>query len=220
MATGSPRDPALSDAFMGVAISASGARWQESPKAVTDIDLDRFAAGLAQNFADLPLPIARILAARGISAEALPTYINPKLRDLLPDPSRFRDMDRAAARLADCVEAGEPIGVFGDYDVDGAAAAALLVTVMRELGVAVDVHIPDRFSEGYGPNEAALMALRERGAKLLVTVDCGITAHAPLAAVAVATTGTAAEAAKTPDLSSDRIQDTEHTRAYYASARF
>jgi single-stranded-DNA-specific exonuclease len=169
---------------MGVAISASGARWQESPKAVTDIDLDRFAAGLAQNFADLPLPIARILAARGISAEALPTHIDPKLRDLLPDPSRFRDMDQAAARLADCVEAGEPIGVFGDYDVDGAAAAALLVTVMRELGVAVDVHIPDRFSEGYGPNEAALMALRERGAKLLVTVDCGITAHAPLAAVA------------------------------------
>ncbi len=184
MATSSPRDPALSDAFMGVAISASGARWQESPKAVTDIDLDRFAAGLAQNFANLPLPIARILAARGISAEALPTHINPKLRDLLPDPSRFRDMDRAAARLADCVEAGEPIGVFGDYDVDGAAAAALLVTVMRELGVAVDVHIPDRFFEGYGPNEAALMALRERGAKLLVTVDCGITAHAPLAAVA------------------------------------
>ena len=184
MAAGSPRDPALSGAFMGVAISASGARWQESPKAVTDIDLDRFVAGLAQHFADLPLPIARILASRGISAETLPTYIDPKLRDLLPDPSRFRDMDRAAARLADCVEAGEPIGVFGDYDVDGAAAAALLVTVMRELGVAVDVHIPDRFSEGYGPNETALMALRERGAKLLVTVDCGITAHAPLAAVA------------------------------------
>ena len=171
-------------AFMGVAHSAGGARWQETPKHVTETDLDRFAAGLVQQFTDLPLPIARILAARGITAEALPAHIDPKLRDLLPDPSRFQDMDRATARLADCVEAGEPIGVFGDYDVDGAAAAALLVTVMRELGVAVEVHIPDRFSEGYGPNEAALLALRERGAKLLVTVDCGITAHAPLAAVA------------------------------------
>ena len=171
-------------AFMGVVHSAGGARWQEILKRVTETDLDRFAAGLVQQFTDLPLPIARILAARGITAEVLPAHIDPKLRDLLPDPSRFQDMDRATARLADCVEAGEPIGVFGDYDVDGAAAAALLVGVMRELGVAVDVHIPDRFSEGYGPNEAALLALRERGAKLLVTVDCGITARAPLAAVA------------------------------------
>ena len=173
-------------AFLGVACSVSGAHWQEIPKRVNDTDLDRFAGGLVQQFNDLPLPIARILAARGITAETLPAHINPKLRDLLPDPSTFKDMDLATARLADCVETGQPIGVFGDYDVDGAAAAALLVIVMRELGVAVDVHIPDRFSEGYGPNERALLALKERGARLLVTVDCGIMAHAPLAAVASA----------------------------------
>ena len=178
MTAGSPIDAP----FMGVINSASGARWKYSRKTFSETDTDRFAAGLIQRFVDLPLPIARILAARGITAEALPAHMDPKLRDLLPHPSSFQDMDLATARLADCVEAGEPIGVFGDYDVDGAAAAALLVTVMRDLGVAVDVHIPDRFSEGYGPNETALMALKERGAKLLVTVDCGITAHAPLAA--------------------------------------
>ena len=175
-----------SGAFFGVASSASGARWQDASKTINATDIDRFSAGLLEAFADLPLPVARILAARGMTAESLPAYLDPKLRDLMPDPSQFKDMDTATARLADCVEAGQPIGVFGDYDVDGACAAALLVTVMRDLGVGVDVHIPDRFTEGYGPNERALMALRERGASLLVTVDCGITAHAPLAAVAAA----------------------------------
>ena len=102
----------------------------------------------------------------------------------MPNPSRFQDLDRAANRLADAVVAKMPIGIFGDYDVDGAAAAALLISVLRELDVLCDVHIPDRFTEGYGPNTAALLALKEKGAQLLVTVDCGITAHAPLAAVA------------------------------------
>jgi len=171
-------------AFLGIRQSATGARWQEAKRAVNDTDLDRLSRGLTEAFDDMPLPVARLLAARGIDREQLPSLIEPKLRDLLPDPSTFRDLDKAVARLADCVEAAEPIGVFGDYDVDGACAAALLVWVMRDLGVSVDVHIPDRFTEGYGPNQAALMALGERGASLIVTVDCGITAHAPLAAVA------------------------------------
>lgn len=175
---------ASANAFLGIANSASGARWQDAPKNVNATDLDRHCAGLIEAYSDLPLPIARIIAAKGMTAEQLPAHIDPKLRDLLPNPSHFKDMDKATARLADCVEAGTPIGVFGDYDVDGACAAALLVTVMRDLGVNVDVHIPDRFSEGYGPNETALMALRDRGAQLLVTVDCGIMAHAPLTAVA------------------------------------
>ncbi len=171
-------------AFLGIRQSATGARWQEARRAVNDTDLDRLSRGLTEAYDDMPLPVARLLAARGIDRDQLPSFIEPKLRDLLPDPSRFKDLNKAVARLADCVEAGEPIGVFGDYDVDGACAAALLVWVMRDLGVSVDVHIPDRFTEGYGPNQAALMALGERGASLIVTVDCGITAHAPLAAVA------------------------------------
>jgi len=175
---------AAAGAFLGIRQSATGARWQEARRAVNDTDLDRLSRGLTEAYDDMPLPVARLLAARGIDRDQLPSFIEPKLRDLLPDPSRFTDLNKAVARLADCVEAGEPIGVFGDYDVDGACAAALLVWVMRDLGVSVDVHIPDRFTEGYGPNQAALMALGERGASLIVTVDCGITAHAPLAAVA------------------------------------
>jgi len=175
---------AAAGAFLGIRQSATGARWQEARRAVNDTDLDRLSRGLTEAYDDMPLPVARLLAARGIDRDQLPSFIEPKLRDLLPDPSRFKDLNKAVARLADCVEAGEPIGVFGDYDVDGACAAALLVWVMRDLGVSVDVHIPDRFTEGYGPNQAALMALGERGASLIVTVDCGITAHAPLAAVA------------------------------------
>ena len=108
-------------------------------------------------FDDLSLPLARIMAGKAYD-ETASSYIELKIRDLLPNPSRFPDMDKAANRLADAVIEKTPIGVFGDYDVDGAAAAALLILVMRELGVECDVHIPDRFTEGYGPNTPALLA--------------------------------------------------------------
>ena len=172
------------DAFLGITHSTSGARWIHAPTNLSHADKDRLAAALIDRFDDLPLPLARIMAGMGLTCETASNYIEPKIRDLMPNPSRFQDMDKAAKRLADAVIAKTPIGIFGDYDVDGAAAAALLISVMRELGVECDVHIPDRFTEGYGPNTAALLALKEKGAQLLVTVDCGITAHAPLAAVA------------------------------------
>ena len=172
------------DAFLGITHSTSGARWIDAPTHLSRGNQDRLAAALIDLFDDLPLPLARIMAGMGLNGETALSYIEPKIRDFMPDPSRFQDMDKAANRLADAVTAKTPIGIFGDYDVDGAAAAALLVSVMRELGVGCDVHIPDRFTEGYGPNTAALLALKEKGAQLLVTVDCGITAHAPLAAVA------------------------------------
>ena len=172
------------DAILGIVKSCSGARWVPARSSFSASEIDRYAAALVETVDDLPLPIARIMAGRGLTADNVASYLEPRLRELLPDPSRFQDLDKAAARLADCVEAGAPIGIFGDYDVDGACASALLVQIMRQLGVACDVHIPNRFREGYGPNIDALMALREKGASLLVTVDCGITAHAPLAAVA------------------------------------
>ena len=172
------------DAFLGITHSTSGARWIDLPTHVSGGDRDRLAAALMGMYDDLPLPLARIMAGMGLNDETASIYIEPKIRDLMPNPSRFQDMDKAANRLADAVVAKMPIGIFGDYDVDGAAAAALLISVLRELGVLCDVHIPDRFTEGYGPNTAALLALKEKGAQLLVTVDCGITAHAPLAAVA------------------------------------
>jgi len=172
------------DAFLGITQSASGARWIGAPNQLAGPNQDRLAAALTEFFDDLPMPLARIMAGMGLTPETASHYVDPKIRDLLPNPSRFKDLDKAANRLADAVIGKTPIGVFGDYDVDGAAAAALLLCVMRELGVNCDVHIPDRFTEGYGPNVGALMALKEKGAALLVTVDCGITAHAPLAAVA------------------------------------
>ena len=172
------------EAFLGVTNSTNGARWIDAPTHLSGGERDRLAAGLIDVFDDLPLPLARIMAGMGLNGETASNYIEPKIRDLMPNPSLFQDMDKAANRLADAVIEKTPIGVFGDYDVDGAAAAALMILVMRELGLECDVHIPDRFTEGYGPNAAALLDLREKGAQLLVTVDCGITAHAPLAAVA------------------------------------
>jgi len=172
------------DAFLGITQSTSGARWIDAPNQLAGPNQDRLAAALMEIFDDLPIPLARIMAGMGLTPETASHYVDPKIRDLLPNPSRFQDLDKAANRLADAVIGKTPIGIFGDYDVDGAAAAALLLCVMRELGVNCDVHIPDRFTEGYGPNIEALMALKEKGAALLVTVDCGITAHAPLAAVA------------------------------------
>lgn len=163
--------PDHSPPFLDVDQSLTNARWEAVSSSRSDAEIDRMAAAIGQNFGEMPPPVARILAARELGDASLETYLDPKLRDLLPDPSRFQDMDRAAARLADAVVAGRPVGVFGDYDVDGAAAAALLVNVLGALGLQVDVHIPDRMREGYGPNEAALMALRDRGAELIVTVD-------------------------------------------------
>jgi single-stranded-DNA-specific exonuclease len=175
---------AASEAFLGVARSTTSARWQAAETIVSGQDLDRAAAAIAEQHPDMPLPVTRILAGRDTENLPVDIFLDPKLRDLMPDPSRFKDMDKAAARLADAVIAGTPVGVFGDYDVDGAASAALLVNVLGALGLTVDVHIPDRMREGYGPNAAALAALQDRGAALIITVDCGIAAHEPLAAVA------------------------------------
>ncbi|MEC8366351.1 MAG: DHH family phosphoesterase, partial [Pseudomonadota bacterium] len=171
-------------AFLGVESSLTNARWEAAPTIRAGADLDRMAGAISDRHPDMPLPVTRLLAGRDTGGLEIDSYLDPKIRDLLPDPSIFKDMDKGAARLADAVEAGTPVGVFGDYDVDGAAAAGLLVNVLGALGLAVDVHIPDRMREGYGPNEAALSALQERGAGLIVTVDCGIAAHGPLEKVA------------------------------------
>ena len=114
-------------------------------------------------------------------AEAdLARHRSPTIRDFLPDPSCFQDLDKAAARLADAVEAKETIAIFGDYDVDGATSAALLTILLRRLGVEPLIYIPDRLMEGYGPSGAALVELKRRGASLAVTVDCGAQAFEAL----------------------------------------
>ena len=129
----------------------------------------------------MPDIVGRLIAARGIGIDAVEDFLRPALRRQLPDPSRLKDMDAAAARLAAAVQAGETIGVFGDYDVDGATSSALLKRFFETVGGRVEIYIPDRIAEGYGPNLAGLQTLQRRGARVVVTVDCGITAFEPLA---------------------------------------
>jgi len=117
--------------------------------------------------------IDELLLARGVEREDLPRHRDPRIRDFLPDPSCFQDMDKGTKRLADAVQAGERIAIFGDYDVDGATSAALLVLLLRRLGAEPMVYIPDRLMEGYGPSGKALVELKTRGASVAVCVDCG-----------------------------------------------
>ena len=174
----------MSGAVLGVERSLGNATWRAAPSLVPSGPLKRRARELAEHYQGLPVAASYVFAWKTAGIEDHEGYLTPTIRDLLPNPSRFKDMDRAAKRLADAVKEGTPIGVFGDYDVDGAASAALLVRVLGELGLTVDVHIPDRKKEGYGPNREALAKLKKNGAGLILTVDCGITAHEPLAAVA------------------------------------
>lgn len=121
--------------------------------------------------------VEQLLLARGVAPGDLDRQRQPTLRAFLPDPSEFRDMDAAAERLSQAVLSDERITVYGDYDVDGATSAALLIRLLRMLGNHADHYIPDRLLEGYGPSGEALVKLGQAGSSLVVTVDCGAMAH-------------------------------------------
>lgn len=165
------------DTALGVAASVSGRRW------VWRVADARLGAALAQQ-AGVSELTGRILAGRGVTAETVGTFLAPSIRALMPDPSVLAGMDRAAGRLAAAAQARERVGVFGDYDVDGACATALLCRWLAALGVPAEPYIPDRALEGYGPNEVALASLANRGASLIVCVDCGTAGEAAIASVA------------------------------------
>ncbi len=167
------------DYFLGVEKSLSGKCWIGR-----EID-ERQSLAMAQRLG-LPEIVGRVLAARGVGLEDADTFLNPTLRDLLPDPSLLKDMDGAAERLAAAVMGGEMIGIFGDYDVDGATSSALLRRFFAAVGGRSQTYIPDRIKEGYGPNTPALLKLKDDGAGVVVTVDCGTAAHEPLGAAAKA----------------------------------
>ena len=174
---GLPATSLNSDArgFLGVERSVTGRLWRDR--------LD--ARGQAQSLAiaqrhGLPELLARVLAGRGVSPEEVEAFLDPSIRRLMPDPHQLTDMEAAAGRLADAVEKGEAVAVFGDYDVDGATAAALLTYYLRQCGLDPIVHIPDRIFEGYGPNVDAIRSFADRRTKLLVTVDCGTTSQETL----------------------------------------
>jgi len=156
--------------LLGVERSFSGKRWVDRSGDA------RIGLALAQRLG-IPEIVGRLLAARGVGFDEAEIYLEPKLASLLPDPSTFKDMDKAADRLARAVMAGERIAVFGDYDVDGATSSALLRRYFRAAGAEIDVYIPDRLKEGYGPNAPAMLQLKDKGAAVVVTVDCGTTAY-------------------------------------------
>jgi single-stranded-DNA-specific exonuclease len=169
----------VSGAFLGVERSIKGKAWR------LRLADERLGLALAQQHR-IPEIVGRVLAGRGVSCEDCERFLNPTLRTWLPDPSRFKDMDRAAERVTAAICAGEPIAIFGDYDVDGATSAALLQRFLRTVGANVRIYIPNRQREGYGPNAPAMLRLGRDGVRLIVTVDCGTVAHAPLAEAAEA----------------------------------
>ena len=161
---------------LGVDRSMRGRRWQ--PRLDPAAELQVLAIGQGHGLPDL---LARVLAGRGQTPASAAAFLAPSLRDAMPDPDSLTGMEAAVARLVRAIAARETVAVFGDYDVDGACAAALLAEDLRAAGVPATIHIPDRITEGYGPNPAAIAALRAQGASLLVTVDCGTTSLGPLA---------------------------------------
>lgn len=124
--------------------------------------------------------LARILVGRNIHIDRVVPFLNPSLREDLPDPAHLLDMDKAVARIITAIKTGEPIAIFGDYDVDGATSTTLLMEYFTHLGVTAIPYIPDRMKEGYGPSVSGFQTLIDRGAKLIITVDCGTLAHAPI----------------------------------------
>lgn len=161
--------------FLNVATSLTGRRWVGPDPAQ-----DRLAEGMAQE-TRLPLPLCRILAARGVAPKDAPAFLAPALRDLMPDPLSLRDMGTAADRLLRAVARRERIAIFADYDVDGGSSAALLLTWLRAFDLEATLYIPDRIDEGYGPNVPA-MARLAAAHDLILCVDCGTLSHEPVAA--------------------------------------
>jgi single-stranded-DNA-specific exonuclease len=161
--------------FLGVENSATGRSWRDR--------LDERGAARALAIAqrhELPELLARILAGRNVDADGVEAFLDPTVRRSMPDPHVLTAMKEAAARIADAVERGECVAIFGDYDVDGATSAAVLARYLHQCGIEPLIHIPDRLFEGYGPNVEAVRGLAARGATLLVCVDCGTTSVEPL----------------------------------------
>jgi single-stranded-DNA-specific exonuclease len=163
--------------FLNIHQSARGLAWV----ARLDQRQENIALAIAQGHG-VDDVLARILAGRGVRPDDLPAHLEPALRDLMPDPRTLTGMQAAASRIADAVQRRETIAIFGDYDVDGACSSALLHRFLAAYGLTAEIYIPDRVFEGYGPNSDAMRALAARGARLIVTVDCGTNSTEPIAA--------------------------------------
>lgn len=171
--------------YLGVTTSLSGRAWREriaakgvSPENLRELTHRLGLMNVAE--ADFVEPLARFAAGRGVTPESLQDFIFPTLKALFPEPSCFMDMDKAVSAMLDALERKAKISIFADYDVDGATSAAQLVRWFRHMGHELEVYVPDRVTEGYGPSNAAFDTLKRQGTDLVVTVDCGAMAHRAL----------------------------------------
>ncbi len=164
----------MTDPFLNVARSAKGQRWQAR------LEETRTAEAISQRL-ELPEILGRVMAARGVQLDEAEAFLNPTLRGLMPPPSVVRDLEKGAARFASAIMTHERIGIISDYDVDGVSSAAIMLRFLQSVGSTAAVHIPDRISEGYGPSQMAVSKLAEQGTQLLLTLDCGVLSHDPLA---------------------------------------
>ena len=160
--------------FLDVERSISGRRW--TPR----LQDERLAQAIAERH-ELPEILGRVLAARGVGLDEAEAFLNPTIRSLMPQPSVLKDMEKGAERLAEAIIAQTRIGIISDYDVDGVSSAAIFQLFLRAVGSDAIIHVPDRLTEGYGPSEHAVKLLKEQGCTLLLTLDCGVLAHDPLA---------------------------------------
>jgi len=165
--------------YLGVEASLTGRQWLGP-----SVEQDRGSERMVQT-TGLPLPLARILVRRGVSDQDAHAFLEPSIKDHLPDPRSLRDMELAATRFLTAVTSRQKIAVFGDYDVDGGASSALLITWLRDMGLPCTLYIPDRIDEGYGPNPEAMAQLAAIH-DLILCVDCGTLSHDALAAASEA----------------------------------
>lgn len=129
----------------------------------------------------IPEVLATILCNRGVqNMEEANLFLEPRLKDCLPDPFLLKDMDKAANRIADAIIAGEKMAIFGDYDVDGATSTALFRKFFKKIGIDIGIYIPNRIVEGYGPNSEAFKKLRDEGNSIVITLDCGTVSFDPI----------------------------------------
>jgi len=140
---------------------------------------ERLATAIYQRF-ELSEVLSKALAMRGVSLDEVENFLDPKIKNILPNPFELGDMEKAVAHVIDAIKKNKKITIFADYDVDGATSAAVLKRFFREVGIDVGIYIPDRILEGYGPNSQALINLKKAGTDLVITLDCGTVAFQAL----------------------------------------